>query len=161
MQSKVTRVPRYRVSRGQPWQGLPPLHPAPSDAGGARAVGKGVRIVEKRTTWLRARVSPDELEAVQAAAAAAGVGLSDYVRQRVLTGSTQQRAARRRPGAAAPALVQRIASAQRALVEIARFCRDRNAADAVQIIAALAAVERALLLSYRPSAGASDARATV
>lgn len=126
--------------------------------------------MEKRTTWLRARVSPDELEAVQAAAAAAGVGLSDYVRQRVLTGSNQQRAARRRPGAAAdPALVQRIASAQRALVEIARLCRDRNAAaDAVQIIAALAAVERALLFSYRPSAGAtapadaeaSDARAT-
>lgn len=111
----------------------------------------------ERDRWVHVKVTADERDAWQAAAAAAGVTLSDMLRDAMATRRVgRDRVVRRRaPRRADPALLAAIGRAGNNLNQIAHWCnRYKGGADAVQVLAALASIEQ-ILLSYRPIPGAT------
>ena len=98
-------------------------------------------MADRRTVIAAARVSPAELTAWQAKAAAAGVSLSTLLRQAM---------ARTRTWTAPAAAVERERTRQVARVgsnlnQIARWANTHaDAAEAVEVVAHLVAIERAL-----------------
>lgn len=111
-----------------------------------------------RDLWQHVKVTPEERAAWKAAAAAAGVTVADLIRQRMGTGPEgrapkRTRAARR----ADPRLIQAAGRIGSNLNQIARWCNTHcENADAVQVLAALVAIDQALTSfssssSYRPS----------
>lgn len=111
-----------------------------------------------RDKWLHVKLSESERTAWQAAAADAGVTLADLIRQRMGEAAEAKRkptTRRRRMAAPAadPALLAGIARAGNNLNQLARWANTyRGAADQVQLLAALAAVERQLS-SFLPPGG--------
>jgi len=118
----------------------------------------------RRNRELTIRVSSAELEQIRAVAQAQGLGMADLARRLLLeagaadvrpTGRRRQTAPRQRPAPSAPPeLVREIARVGNNLNQIARWCNHyKSAATAVQVLAALAAIDRQLdtvLSSYRP-----------
>ena len=120
-----------------------------------------------RDKWLHLRLSESERASWQAAAAEAGVTLADLIRQRMGDAATTKRkptTRQRRMAAPAadPALLAGIAKAGNNLNQLARWANTyRGTADQVQVLAALAAIERQLSSFLPPNApaqaGAADA----
>ena len=109
----------------------------------------------KRTREIAIRLTDAELADVRAKAAGRGVGMADLARQLLAdaegvevqqTRRVRGTAPRQRPAPRAdPALVQQIARAGSNLNQIAKWANTHKAgADAVQVIATLAAIDREL-----------------
>jgi hypothetical protein len=107
------------------------------------------------------RCSEQEAADWKRRAEAAGLTVSDYIR-RALEQPETGVAPRRRPRPAPPAdpqVVRQVARAGNNLNQIARWCNTyTDAADQVQLLAALQAIERELSsFSHRPIAGGDSA----
>ena len=113
---------------------------------------------QRRDKWLHVKVSAAEREQWQQLAEAEGVTLADLIRGKLGAAAEGRRPRQRRASRKAdPALLAALGKIGSNLNQIARWANAyKSAADAVQVIGALAAVER-LLLSYRPSAKHHDA----
>lgn len=111
---------------------------------------------EKREKWVHVKASADERAAWKAAAAAEKLTVSDLIRRRMgapLEGRAPKktRAARR----ADPQLIQSVGRVGSNLNQIAKWCNTHaTGADAVQVLAALVAIDQSLsplvFSSYRP-----------
>ena len=137
-----------------------PRHPAPLREqradGGRRPPNPliGARMAERRTVRVHVRVSPAELAAWRAKAAAVGVPLSDLLRQAM---------ARTRTWTAPALAVERERSRQigrigNNLNQLARWANTHaSAVEAVTVIANLVAFERSLLALARLDGEDGDA----
>lgn len=111
-----------------------------------------------RDKWLHLKVSDGERADLQAQAAAACVTLADLMRQRIGGAAEAKRkpATRRRRMKAPdadPALLAGIARAGNNLNQLARWANTyKGAADQVQLLASLAAIERQLSSFLPPNA---------
>lgn len=105
-----------------------------------------------RDLWQHVKVTPSERAAWKAAAAAEGVTVADLIRKRMGTAPEgrapkRARAARR----ADPRLLQAAGRIGSNLNQIARWCNTyADGADAVQVLAALVAIDLSLT-SFSPS----------
>ena len=121
-----------------------------------------IRTPGSREKWVHVKATPEERDAWKAAAAAAGLTVADLFRQKMaakLEGRAPKktRAARR----ADPKLIQAAGRIGSNLNQIAKWCNTHAAgADAVQVLAALVAIDQALGVltssSYRPDVGLLD-----
>lgn len=101
----------------------------------------------RRTVFVHIKGTPDERSAWHAAAASAGVTLSDLMRSHPLLATKQVGRARRgmANSTADPALLAGIARIGNNLNQLARWANSyKPAAEAVQVLAALAAIDRQL-----------------
>ena len=111
-------------------------------------------MAERRTVRAHVRLAPAELAAWRAKAAAVGVPLSDLLRQAM---------ARTRPWTPADAAVERERTRQVARVgsnlnQLARWANTHpSEAEAVEVVAQLVSVERALLALARLGGEDTDA----
>lgn len=97
-----------------------------------------------RDKLLTIKISSGERSAWQQQAAAVGLTLSDFVRNR-MSSPIVCRAPRRQVAVADPALLAAIARAGNNLNQIARWSNTyKSSADAAQVLIALAAIERQL-----------------
>lgn len=117
-----------------------------------------------RTAWVHVKATPAERDAWQALASADGLTLADFIRGRLAADQVGHAPRRRRmPAPAAdPALLAGIARAGNNLNQLARWANTYLAsAGQVQLLAALAAIERQLSSFLPPNApaqaGAADA----
>ena len=137
-----------------------PLHPAPlreqRTAGGRCPPHPrdGARVAERRTVMIAARVTRAEHAAWKKKAAAAGVSPSELLRQ----------AMTRTRSWTAPALAverertRQIARSGNNLNQLARWANTHpSKAEAVEVVAQLVSVERALLALARPGGEDTDA----
>ncbi len=102
-----------------------------------------------RDKWLHLKVSDGERADLQAQAEWAGVTLADLMRERIGAARTHRKPTTRRrrmkAPAADPALLAGIARAGNNLNQLARWANThKQAADVIQVLAALAAIERQL-----------------
>lgn len=115
-------------------------------------------MVTKRGVFVHVKASLDERSAWQALAAAEGLTLADLIRARLAAnqvGRSPRRQARAK--AADPALLAGIAKAGNNLNQLARWANThKGAADAVQVLAALAAIERQISSFLPPRGTAPD-----
>ena len=149
----------HRAGEGDAAPPLDPRRPAPCRASGRGLPPPhplaGALMADRRTGQLHLRVSPAEVAAWRAKAAAAGVPLSDLLRQAM---------ARTRTWTAAAAEVQRERTRQIARVgnnlnQIARWANTHaTAIDAVEIIANLVYISQTLDKVARVGEEADDAR---
>lgn len=107
---------------------------------------------KRRDKWLHVKLTEEERQQWQQAAEAEGVTVADLIRLRMGSATEGRRPRQRRASRRAdPALLAALGKVGSNLNQIARWANThKSAADAVQVVAALAAVER-ILLSYRPS----------
>ena len=107
-----------------------------------------------RDLWQHVKVTPSERAAWKAAAQAEGVTVADLIRKR-MGAAPEGRAPKRTRAArrADPRLIQAAGRIGSNLNQIARWCNTHcENADAVQVLAALVAIDQALTsFSYRPS----------
>lgn len=99
-----------------------------------------------RDKWVHIKVAQEERDAWQAAAEADGVTLADLIRSRMSTATVDREPRRRRAARRAdPALLAAMARIGSNLNQVARWANTyKRSADAVPIIAALVAIERAV-----------------
>lgn len=111
----------------------------------------------RRTAWVHIRLSPAERDVWQQLAADSGGTLADLIRRRMGEAAAVGRSGKRRAARRAdPALLSALARIGANINQIARWVNThKSAAEASQVLAALAALERDLL-SYRPSASPPD-----
>lgn len=120
--------------------------------------------MEKRGSWLKVRILPDEKKALKELADSHGMTLSDFVRDKI--GSIADQVGRQPKDSkpvrrADPMLLANIGRVGSNLNQIARWANQfKSAADAATILAALVAIEQALLskVPYRrkPKVGEAD-----
>lgn len=119
--------------------------------------------MRRRTVFSHIKSTADERAAWHAAAAAAGMTLSDLFRSHpLLSTKPVGRAIRRRAAHAGadPALLAGIAKAGNNLNQLARWCNSyKSAADCVQVLSALTAIQRQLS-SFLPPHAPAQAGAT-
>ena len=108
---------------------------------------------DSRDLWQHVKVTPSERAAWKAAAQAEGLTVADLIRKR-MGAATEGRAPKRTRAArrADPRLLQAAGRIGSNLNQIARWCNTHcENADAVQVLAALVAIDQALTsFSYRP-----------
>ena len=114
--------------------GVPPLDPAQKPK-----AGKDMSTAARRSAWLKLRVTPEEKEAITAKATMQGQTVTDFLRQRALDYRLRQ----------TPLEKERIRQLARIGVNLNQLARWANTwksrAEAVEILTALASLERALL----------------
>lgn len=107
----------------------------------------GAPNAKAKTAWVHVKTTPSERDDWHAKATAAGLSLSDLIRQRL--GNKPRR--RRSVPVADPALVASLARIGNNLNQLARWANTHKAgADTVQILAALATTERILSFFLPP-----------
>lgn len=116
--------------------------------------------MEKRDSWLKVRISPEEKEAWQAEAEAEGLTLANLVRARMGGAAKVDRAPKpekRLTRRADPVLLHAVGRVGSNLNQLARWANThKSAAEAVLVIEALLAIDSQLShsFSYRPGSGA-------
>jgi hypothetical protein len=146
-----------RKARAYRWHVAEPAYPLwaradavpPAGAGGwaappstpAKGIKAGDSMREKpqsRTAWIKLRVTPAEKETIMAKAQAQSQTVTDFIRQRALD-------YRLRKTPLEKECVRQIARAGANLNQLARWANTyKNRAEAIQVLAALLSVEKAL-----------------
>jgi hypothetical protein len=117
---------------------------------------------EAKKVWVHVKATPAERDAWQSLAAAAGVTLADLMRQRMGGAAETKRKPvirqrRMKAPDADPALLAAIAKAGNNLNQLGRWVNThKSAADAAQVLIALAAIERQIS-SFLPPKAPADA----
>jgi len=114
--------------------GVPPLDPAQKPK-----AGKDMSTTARRSTWLKLRVTPKEKEAITAKATMQGQTVTDFLRQRALDYRLRQTPLEKER-------IRQLARIGANLNQLARWANTwKSRAEAVEILTALASLERALL----------------
>lgn len=106
-----------------------------------------------RTKWVHVKLSEEERTTWQSQAVAAGLTLADLIRERMNTGQVGREPRRRRRLTmdADPALLALLGRLNGNMNSLAHWASiHKSAAEAVQVLAALNAIDR-ILSSYRPT----------
>lgn len=109
--------------------------------------------------WVHVKATPDEHTTWTRLAAEAGLSLADLIRTRLSPGADPIKPKKRAARRADPALVAEIGRIGSNLNQLARWANSyKSAADSVEMLAALTAIERqvSLLVGSKKSAGESD-----
>ena len=119
--------------------GVPPLDPAQKPK-----AGKDMSITARRSAWLKLRVTPEEKEAITAKATMQGQTVTDFLRQRALDYRLRQTPLEKER-------IRQLARIGANLNQLARWANTwKSRAEAVEILTALASLERALLAKDTP-----------
>ncbi len=99
-----------------------------------------------RDKWIHIKLTANERKSWQVSADAQGLTVADLVRQRMGTALVERAPVRKRQVKRVdPSLIRELAKIGNNLNQLARWANTyKSAADAVQIIAGLAAIDRAL-----------------
>jgi uncharacterized membrane protein len=113
---------------------VPPLDPAQKPK-----AGKDMSTAARRSAWLKLRVTPKEKEAITAKATMQGQTVTDFLRQRALDYRLRQTPLEKER-------IRQLARIGANLNQLARWANTwKSRAEAVEILAALVSLERALL----------------
>ena len=123
--------------------------------------------MQKRDTWLKVRISPEEKEAWQAKADALGLTMANLVRARM--GGVDQvdrepKPQKRMTRRADPVLLQAVGRVGSNLNQLARWANiHKSEAEAVLVIQALLAIDSQLShsFSYRPTGSGAEPQGEV
>lgn len=115
---------------------------------------------KKKSKWVHVKVTDAEREAWQAQAHADEMTLADFIRRAIGANSSGIAPRKRRSSRRAdPALLAALGRIGNNLNQIARWVNTyRHAADVVQVLSVLVAIER-MLLSYCPPPGRGEPKA--
>lgn len=98
----------------------------------------------RRSAWIKLRVTPEEKKVIAAKAAAQGLTVTDFLRQRALDYRLRQTALEKER-------IRQIARIGANLNQLARWANTwKGRAEAVEILTTLASLERALLAEDTP-----------